>query len=122
FYHKIAGKTLMNAGISLNADVSYQRNFKWLINIIPKAIGVHFWLSVKTLNDNEADFELWSDASLHLGLSFVYAGRGFMYAMAPSNTKEKIDIFFLELIAILSAIHHIVIFPSPPQKVLLWTD
>ncbi|KAF8805358.1 hypothetical protein BYT27DRAFT_7105414 [Phlegmacium glaucopus] len=38
------------------------------------------------------------------------------------NAKVKIDIFFLELVAILSAIHHIAIFPSPPRKVLLWTD
>ncbi|KAF8804437.1 hypothetical protein BYT27DRAFT_7018590, partial [Phlegmacium glaucopus] len=119
FYCKIAGKTLMNAGISLNADVV--QNFEWLINIIPKAIGVHF-VDATQWNNNEADFELWLDASLHLGLSFVYAGRGFMYAMAPSNAKEKIDIFFLELVAILSAIHHIAIFPSPLQKVLLWTD
>ncbi|KAF8806505.1 hypothetical protein BYT27DRAFT_7102261 [Phlegmacium glaucopus] len=42
--------------------------------------------------------------------------------MAPTNVNEKIDIFFLKLVAILSAIHHITIFPSPPQKVLLWTD
>ncbi|KAF8797904.1 hypothetical protein BYT27DRAFT_7160568 [Phlegmacium glaucopus] len=42
--------------------------------------------------------------------------------MAPSNAKEKTDIFFLELVAILSAIHHIAVFPSPPRKVLLWTD
>ncbi|KAF8806504.1 hypothetical protein BYT27DRAFT_7102094, partial [Phlegmacium glaucopus] len=38
FYHKIASKNLMNAGISLNADVV--RNFEWLIGIIPKAISV----------------------------------------------------------------------------------
>ncbi|KAF8797567.1 hypothetical protein BYT27DRAFT_7125287 [Phlegmacium glaucopus] len=119
FYRKIAGKNIMSAGISLNADVV--RNFEWLVGIIPKAIGVHF-VDATRWNDSEADFEMWTDASLRLGLSFVYDGHGFMYAMAPMNAKVKIDIFFLELVAILSAIHHIAIFPSPPRKVLLWTD
>jgi len=51
-----------------------------------------------------------------------HGGRGFAYAISLVNTKEKIDIFFLELVAILSVVHHIVLFPNPPKKVLLWTD
>jgi hypothetical protein len=62
------------------------------------------------------------DASHHIGLAFVYAGHGFAYAISPSKTKEKIDIFFLELVAIFSAVHHIALFLHPPKKVLLWTD
>ena len=80
---------------------------------------------VQTITDQEADFVLWTDASLHLGLAFVYAGRGFTYALCASTgvSKEKFDIFFfLELIAILSAMHHTALFRHPPQKVLLWTD
>ena len=119
FYRKVAGKNLMNAGISLNADVV--RNLEWLVEIIPKAIGVHF-VDATHWDDYEADFILWTDASLRLGLAFVYAGRGFTYAISPPSSKEKIDIFFLELVAILSAIHHIALFPHPPKKVLLWTD
>jgi hypothetical protein len=119
FYRKIAGKSIMGAGIALNADVI--RNFEWLINIIPNAIGVHFVDSTRW-DDREADFVIWTDASLRLGLAFVYAGHGFTYAMSSSNSKEKIDIFFLELVAILSAIHHIALFSHPPKKILLWTD
>lgn len=102
FYRKIAGKNIMGAGITLNADVV--RNLEWLIEVIPRAIGVHF-VDAMHWNDCEADFVLWTDASLRLGLAFVHAGRGFIYPISPSNTKDKIDIFFLELVAILSAVH-----------------
>ena len=98
----------MNAGIALNAEVV--RNLEWLVKIIPKAIGVHF-VNATHWDDCEADFVLWTDASLHLGLAFVYRGHGFVYAISPSNNKEKIDIFFLELVAILSALHHVAICP-----------
>ena len=89
--------------------------------MIPKAIGVHF-VNATHWDDQEADFVLWTDASLRLGLAFVYAGHGFTYAISPSDTKEKVDIFFLKLVAILSAVHHIALFQHPPKKVLLWTD
>ena len=118
-YRKVAGKNLMHAGIALNSDVV--RDLEWLITVIPKAIGVHF-VSSTHWDDCEADMVLWTDASLRLGLAFVYSGRGFAYALSPNESKEKIDIFFLELVAILSAVHHIAIFPHPPKKVLLWTD
>jgi hypothetical protein len=118
-YRKVSGKTLMNAGISLNADVV--RNLEWLIDIIPKSIGVHF-VNATHWDDREAIVVLWTDASLRLGLGFAYAKQGFTYAISPSNSQEKIDIFFLELVAILSAVHHVALFPHPPKRVLLWSD
>ena len=61
----------MNAGIALNMDVV--RNLEWLIDMIPRAIGVHFVES--THWDNlEANFVLWTDTSLHLSLRLTYAG------------------------------------------------
>ena len=119
FYRKVAGKTLMSAGIALNAEVV--RNLEWLIDVIPKAIGVHF-VAATHWDDDEADLILWTDASLRLGLGFVYGTQGYLYAISPSSTNVKIDIFFLELLAILSAVHHIGLFRRPPKKVLLWTD
>ena len=119
FYRKVAGKNFMSAGIALNSDVV--RNLEWLIDTIPKAIGVHF-VNATRWDDHEADFVLWTDASLRYGLAFIYAGHGFTYAIKPTNSKEKVDIFFLELIAILSAVHHVGLFRHPPKKVLLWTD
>ena len=62
------------------------------------------------MDDHVADIVLWMDASLHLALSFVYAGNGFVYELHPCPPQIKIDIFFLELVAILSAIHHVASF------------
>jgi hypothetical protein len=105
--------------LMLNAEVV--RNLEWLIQVIPRAIGVHF-VNATRWDDREADFVLWTDASLRLGLAFVYAGHGFAYAISPSDSKERVDIFFLELTAILSAVHHVALFSRPPKKLLLWTD
>jgi hypothetical protein len=55
-------------------------------------------------------------------MSFVYAGNGFAYQIQPGSADTKIDIFFLELVAILSAIHHVASFDRPPWRVLLFTD
>ena len=118
-YRKIAGKDRMHAGIALNSAVV--RDLEWLVDVIPRAIGVHF-VSATHWDDQEADFVLWTDASLRLGLAFTYAGRGFAYGLSANTSMEKIDIFFLELVAILSAVHHVALFPHPPKKVLLWTD
>ena len=118
-YHKMAGKNMMHAGIALNSDVV--RNLEWLVEVIPKAIGVHF-VNATHWDDREADFVVWTDASLRLGLAFVYAGSGYTYALSTDSSREKIDIFFLELVAILSAVHHVALFSHPPQRVLLWTD
>jgi hypothetical protein len=120
FYRKVSGKTLMNAGIALNSEVI--QSMQWLLQVIPKAIGVHF-VDAMHWDDREADFVLWTDASLKFGLAFAYAGHGFAYALSPpSSSREKVDIFFLELLAILSAVEHVASFRRPPKKVLLWTD
>lgn len=66
---------------------------------------------------------MWTDASLRTALSFVYANSGFIYPIrAPTENKVKPDIFLLELMAILSAIHHIASLTHPPCHLLLWTD
>ena len=62
------------------------------------------------------------DASLHLALSFVYHNCGFVYQLRECPPNVKIDIFFLELVVIMSAIHHIGSFTSPPKHILLFTD
>jgi hypothetical protein len=83
-YRKVAGKNFMSAGIALNVI----RNLEWLIDVIPKAIGVHF-VNATQWDDSEANLVLWTDASLRLGLGFVYVNRGFTYAISPSSTTEK---------------------------------
>ncbi|CAA7268094.1 unnamed protein product [Cyclocybe aegerita] len=93
----------------------------WLAGVIRHAIGVRF---VDSLNwmDNKADIVLWTDASLRLALSFYYSGNGFVYQLRPPPPGTAIDIFFLELIAIMSAIFHVASFKSPPRRILLFTD
>jgi len=76
----------MNTGIALNADVI--RSLEWLIEVIPKAIGVHF-VDAMHWDDNEADFVLWTDASLRLRLAYTYGGCGFAYAISRSTLKRK---------------------------------
>ena len=66
---------------------------------------------------------LWTDASERYGLSFVYSGNGFVYQLqSPMPGSPPIDIFFLELLAILSSIHHIAHFTHPPRRLLIFTD
>jgi hypothetical protein len=36
--------------------------------------------------------------------------------------NTKVDIFFLELLAIASAIHHAGSLAKPPRRILIWTD
>ena len=70
----------MNVGITLNADIT--RNLEWLLEVIPKAVGVHF-IDTMHWDNQEANLILWTDTSLCLGLTFIYADHGFTYAISP---------------------------------------
>ncbi|CAA7265008.1 unnamed protein product [Cyclocybe aegerita] len=118
-FRKIRGKTHSSSPVFLNRTVC--KELTWLAGVIRHAIGVHF---VDSLNwtDDKADIVLWMDASLRLALSFYYSGNGFVYQLQPPPPGTAIDIFFLELIAIMSAIFHVASFKSPPRRILLFTD
>jgi hypothetical protein len=109
----------MYHGVFINAEV--RSNLIWPAFTIPHSIGVKFvnyghWL------DLEANLVMWTDASLKLGLSFVYNNNRFVYQLCKCPSNIKIDIFFLELVAIMSAIHHVASFSSPPRRLLIFTD
>jgi hypothetical protein len=118
-YRKTSGKSLASGSIFLNKQVI--ADLSWLASVIPKSSGIRF-IDDGMWDDSEADMVLWTDASLKLGMGFTYAGRGFMYQLAPCPPDITIDIFFLELVAILSAIHHVASLPKPPRKLLIHTD
>ncbi|KAF5381547.1 hypothetical protein D9615_005612 [Tricholomella constricta] len=118
-YRKMAGKTLSSRGIPLNAGVV--ADLTWLKGIIPDAIGVRF-IDDGLWRIDDADMVVWTDASTSRGLGFVYSNSGFCYTLQPCPTTVKIDIFFLELVAILSALHHVASLASPPRRLLIWTD
>ncbi|KAF8070248.1 hypothetical protein FPV67DRAFT_1668123 [Lyophyllum atratum] len=113
-YRKMNEKSLPSHGIPINAAVV--TDLTWLKTVIPDAIGVHF-IDDGVWRVDEADMVIWSDASLKTGLGFVYSNQGFCYALEPCPPRIRIDIF-LELVAILSAIHHVASLPSPPRRLL----
>jgi hypothetical protein len=119
-YRKTAGKLHNHAKIYLNATVV--DNLTWLARTIPDSTGIRF-ADAGRWKEEDADLVMWTDASGKHGLSFVYAGHGFVYQLRSSRPgSPPIDIFFLELLAILSGIHHIAHFACPPRRLLVFTD
>jgi hypothetical protein len=118
-YRKISGKTKPSEKIFLNATV--HSDLQWLADTIPKAIGVRF-LNEGLWLDRDADVSVWTDANLKDALAFSFSNNSFVYQLKPPPSAIKIDIFFLELVAILSAIHHLACQTHPPRRLLLFTD
>ena len=118
-YRKTRGKQNSWRGVYLNREVII--DLTWLRDVIPRSVGVRFVDSMHW-DDDDADMVVWTDASLHMGLGCYYASNALVYQLHPPPSDIKIDIFFLELIAILSAIHHIASLPKPPRRLLLFTD
>jgi hypothetical protein len=119
-YRKTAGKLHNHAKIYLNATVV--DNLSWLARTIPSSIGIRF-VDTGRWSEEGADFVMWTDASGKHGLSFVYAGNGFVYQRRlPKPGSPSVDIFFLEMLAILSGIHHVALFARPPRRLLIFTD
>ncbi|KIK50150.1 hypothetical protein GYMLUDRAFT_253232, partial [Collybiopsis luxurians FD-317 M1] len=96
------------------------RDLTWFSDVLQSAIGVRF-VDAQKWADADAEFVGWTDAS-NSGLAFVYAGNGLCYQLKPSPGKPVVDTFFRELLAILSLIHHIASMPSPPRKILIYSD
>jgi hypothetical protein len=109
-YHKVSGKSWTHRRIPINAAVIV--DLMWLKDVIPAAIGIHF-TDVGMWPDHDADMVMWTDASLRNALAFVYSNKGFVYPIRPPPTGVKVDIFFLELLAITSAVHHAGSLPRP---------
>lgn len=112
------------AKIYLNKSVV--QNLTWLKVTIPSHTGVWF-IDNGLWADKDADRTIWTDASSKFRLSFVYnEGKiAVAHAYEPgerSSPQYKVNIFFLELMAILSAIHHFALLPMPLRRVLVYTD
>ena len=73
--------------------------------------------------DHDADMVIWTDASLRNTLAFVYSNKGWVYPpIRPLPEGVKVDIFFLELLTITSAVYHAGSLPCPLHRLLVWTD
>ncbi|KAJ3831867.1 hypothetical protein F5878DRAFT_44814 [Lentinula raphanica] len=88
--------------------------------MLKSAIGIRF-VDAQAWSDSEADFVCWTDAS-NIGLSFVYASNGFCYQVHPTPGSPIVDIFFRELLAILSGLYHIASKHSLPKRALFFSD
>ncbi|KAJ3747637.1 hypothetical protein DFH05DRAFT_1601498 [Lentinula detonsa] len=117
-YRKMAGKTLQFHNIPINGEV--YRDLTWFSDTLQSAIGIRF-VDAQAWDDNEADFVSWTNAS-NVGLSFVYAGNGFCYQVHSTPGSPVVDIFFRELLAILSALHHIASMSTPLYHLLIYSD
>jgi hypothetical protein len=84
-YRKMSGKVHANKGLFLNAQI--HKDLHWLIDIIPTAIGVRF-IDMGLWNNSDADMVVWTDASLKIALSFIYAGNGFIYKLKSSASEQ----------------------------------
>lgn len=118
-YRKTSGKTNPSAKIFLNTTI--HNDLQWLADTIPKATGVRF-LDEGLWPDLDADATVWTDANLKDGLAFSFSNNGFVYQQRPRGPEIAVDIFFLKLVAILSAVHHFACLPQPPRHLLLYTD
>jgi len=118
-YWKTSGKQRNYSQIFLNSTVI--SDLTQLASIIPNAISVRF-VDTGRWNNLATNMVLWTDASGKLGLSFVYTRNSFIYPLKPKQGCLIVDIFFLKMVAILSAIHHVANFSRPPRQVLIYTD
>lgn len=119
-YRKMGGKSHRFAPVTRNATI--EGDLRWLLEVLPRAIGIRF-VGDGFWDEGDADAIIYTDASGTVGLSFVYANNGFYYPLRLDNDPSKRpDIFFLELVAILSSLHHVASLPNPPRRILVFTD
>lgn len=115
----MSGKKRPKGLIPLNREVI--TDLTWFRDVLPQAIGVRF-IENGRWPDSAANLTIQTDATLSLGISFVYNQQAFSYQIRPPSGKIIPDIFFLEEIGVLSAIHHAATLPSPPRHLLIYCD
>ncbi|KAJ6617174.1 hypothetical protein B0H10DRAFT_1769769, partial [Mycena sp. CBHHK59/15] len=118
-YRKMQGKSHPRGKIFLNAEVI--ESLSWFQTALSMAIRVKF-INDDHWEDHDAYMVAWTDASLKRAIAFVYANKGFVYELQATDSSIKVDIFFLEMIGILSTVHHAANLPVPPKRLLIWSD
>ena len=104
-------------------DSTICSDLSWLADTSPKATGVCFIDSI-FWDDSHADLTIWTDVNLSDEFAFTYNNEGFVYQIhSQTPNTEKVDIFFLELLAILSTIHYVTSnFTHLPSGLLIFTN
>ncbi|KAG6862666.1 hypothetical protein C0991_010908 [Blastosporella zonata] len=112
-------KSIRKAPIPINRDVV--EDLVWFDELLALTnVGIRF-VDTTRWDDESANLVVWTHASLRMALSFVFSNNTFVYQINPQD-DVKTDIFFLEMMAILSAIDLISAFDHPPKRILLHTD
>lgn len=118
-YRKMSGKTRPNGYIFLNREVI--TDLTWFRDVLPQATGVRF-IQNGRWEDLAADLIMQCDATLSLGISFVHGPNAFSYQIRPPTGTTIPDIFFLEEIGVLSALHHAATLDHPPRRLIIYCD
>ena len=119
-YQKIAGKTNPNATVYINQQVT--SDLSWFKVILPKAIGVHF-VDQGRWDPEEVDINVWTDAALCGGMSFVFHQSAFIYEfLSDMSQSGHPDILFFEMFAIVSALAHFTSLPALLHRILFFSD
>lgn len=117
-YQKMSGKIHSGGLVPLNRKV--REDLEWLKGELAVTDGVRF-IGDSHWTDDKADMEIWTDAAPNLGLAFCYGAEGYVYKILPPS-GDVVNIFFLEMMAILSAIANAASRPTPPRTILIHSD
>jgi hypothetical protein len=119
-YEKVRGKT--QSRLPICVSVGLCREFLWLANHLENLPGVNLLCS-REWTSTDTDIHLYSDACpAGLGFWFAQSDEGFQYATSPSDPRE---IFFLEALAVLSALHWFLHTDKPhcgSRRIVIFTD
>lgn len=118
-YAKLRGKSSRNALIFINATV--RRDLSWFADTLEAWEGVHM-LDARSWGPDEADLDVWTDAS-GVGLGFWVPGMrvGFQ-AHRFDVPRAKDVIFYWEALAVVSALEWACAQSPRPKRVAIYCD
>src|SRR5260370_14949316 len=100
-YNKVSGHTFMNAPLYFNKRMTL--DLLWFVDQVEKLEGMCF-LESEEWDSNEADLEIWGDASM-TGLAFWAPALSISYIADPVvNGEWHFNIFFNEALVILTVL------------------
>ena len=120
-YEKMRGKT--EPRFLLSVSITLCQEFHWLADHMERLPGVNL-ISSREWAQSDTKIHLYSDACpAGLGFWFPQTLQGFQYATTPTDAS---DIFFLEALAVLSALHWYVnshtVFTPATNRIVIFTD
>ncbi|KAI0037986.1 DNA/RNA polymerase, partial [Auriscalpium vulgare] len=118
-YTKISGRSIRNAPIYINADVT--KDWLWFADTLQHWSGVHI-MRARHWPPADADLTVYCDAS-SIGMGFWAPARseGFVSTLPPAPPTAD-TIFWFEAICVLAALEWVSVLPDRPQRLAIYTD